>query len=280
MTSPQKRKRKYTNDFSEAFGAFKKEILKLIADSSSELKSELASIRQEYQEIKRSVSSLTEVHSTIMSEMIDIKSSLQFTTDQCDNLKVSVDDLSRQTGRIQCLELELNELRAQNLDILGELNKRDQRDRLNNLEIHGIPELSNENLHNLVVVLAQKSGVNISLEEIVSVNRVSPRIRINDRPKAVIVKFKSKLNRDNVIAGARKNRITTGDIGIPGSSMNVYANEHLTPYNKQLFKKCKEAAKVKKYQYVWTKNCKIFVRKNDTMHAVPVMREEDIKKIV
>ncbi|KAL4721721.1 hypothetical protein ACJJTC_001702, partial [Scirpophaga incertulas] len=65
---------------------------------------------------------------------------------------------------------------------------------------------------------------------------------------------------------------------IPGDPKPIYINEHLTPYNKQLLKKCKEIAMKKEYKYVWTKNGRIYIRKNDTSPAIQIHEEEDLRK--
>lgn len=115
-------------------------------------------------------------------------------------------------------------------------------------------------------------------DDIIHINRVSPKQRIQGRPRVIVAKMKTRLLKDNLIYLSRKKRITTRDIGIAGDPIPIYINEHLTSSNKLLLKKCKEAAKSKMYQYVWTKNGRIFMRQNDTSPALQIFDEEDLIK--
>ncbi|KAL4719644.1 hypothetical protein ACJJTC_019023 [Scirpophaga incertulas] len=69
------------------------------------------------------------------------------------------------------------------------------------------------------------------------------------------------------------------DINMQGNTTPVYISEHLTYYNKILLNKCKEAAKTKNYQFVWTKNGRIYTRKCDTAPALLINSEEELKKM-
>ncbi|CAH2099276.1 unnamed protein product [Euphydryas editha] len=248
-------------------------------ESFLDIKGELANFRKDHIEMKKSLKSLADSHDEIVKEVSILQKSLQFHSDKHDELNEKVNQLEQKNKAINTLETRIESLVKDNKMTLLELNAMNQRDRLLNLELVGIPEIKSENLKELVVTIAKNSGVNISQDEILEANRITPKTKLHGRPKNIVVKLKSRLLKDNIISGARKNRLTTKAINISGDSKPIYINEHLSPVNKQILKKCREAAKAKQYRYVWTKNGRIFVRKNDTSPAIQITEESDIVRI-
>lgn len=247
--------------------------------SISELKLEISSIHQDYQDIKKSVQTLDAKHVVTMEKVIALETSIQFHSDQYENLVKKVDSMTGQSKSVEQLESKIDMLVNENKLLQLELNANNQRDRLLNLEIVGVPEFKNENLSDIVIAIAKHSGVTITPGDILEVNRVSPKIKLQGRPKNIVAKFTSRLVKDNIFSSSRKNRITTKDLGIHGNMKPVYINEHLTRSNKILMKTCRETAKQKQYQYVWTKHGRIYVRKNDTSPAIHITQECDLLKI-
>lgn len=178
------------------------------------------------------------------------------------------------------MEFELQSLQKDNRKLKVDLNANDQRERLMNLEIVGIPENTNENLNEILIKLALHAEVNMTSCDIVHINRISPRTKIQGRPRVIIAKFASRLIKDNFFSQVRKCRITTKDLNLQGDPKPIFINEHLSSHNKLLFRKCKELAKLKKYQFVWSRNGRIYIRKNDTAPAMQISEEEDLKKIL
>lgn len=70
--------------------------------------------------------------------------------------------------------------------------------------------------------------------------------------------------------------ITADAIMNNGSKQKIYINESLTKENKQLLFKTKEKARDASYKYVWSKEGKIFVRKNDNSRVHRIKNEHDL----
>jgi hypothetical protein len=81
------------------------------------------------------------------------------------------------------------------------------------------------------------------------------------------------------VAVRKKRGLALTDLGFPESNAKVFINWHLTVANKLLYKKTREIAKIRLYQYVWVKHCKIFVRKNTGSPNISVRKLADIEKI-
>ncbi|KAL4702346.1 hypothetical protein ACJJTC_002708 [Scirpophaga incertulas] len=68
------------------------------------------------------------------------------------------------------------------------------------------------------------------------------------------------------------------DIGFDSDS-KIFINDHLTLENKKLLNKAKQIARDHGYSYIWVKNCKIFLRKDQTSPIKYVKSELDLKKL-
>lgn len=160
---------------------------------------------------------------------------------------------------------DLSQLKLKYDNLQNDHNFLQQRERIMNLEISGIPEVDGESVHELVIALAQYAGVHISRDDMVHAHRIQPRVSVPGKPKNIIVQLRTSLLKDSIISGiGKKKGVTTLNIGLAGVSREIYVNEHLTPPYKQLLKQAKETAKSANFQYVWVRNCKIFARKDDT----------------
>ncbi|CAG9137970.1 unnamed protein product [Plutella xylostella] len=156
----------------------------------------------------------------------------------------------------------------------------DQRERQLNLEIVGLPELKEENLNETLIKIAKEVGITLLDSDIVHVNRITPRAKVPGRSRVIIAKMRNRLLKDNIISSARKSRLTTQSMGLGGEPKPVFVNEHLSMYNKQILRMAKDAARMKNHQFTWTKNGRIYVRKNDTSPAIRIITEDDLKKIM
>ncbi|XP_026327656.1 uncharacterized protein LOC113235949 [Hyposmocoma kahamanoa] len=303
------RKRRHDDDFHQSFNEFTKNIMSTLkewkidlehnfseinnnvnnvikqdltklTESTIEMKSEIKTILHDFNKFKETVDSMGDKQKALEVEVTALQTSMQFIADKQDDAMKKIDCVTRYTKKIESLETQLNEVKRDNEALRADVNSAEQRERLMNLEIIGIPEAKDENLENIIVKLSNYVGADLSRDDIVHVHRVTPRIKTQGRPRVIVVKFKTRLIRDNILSRARKIPLKTDKLQFEGEVRSVYVNEQLTFVNKQLLKKCKEAAKLKMYQYVWVKNGRIFIRKNDVSPAIPIMKAENLSRIV
>lgn len=253
--------------------------LKILTEASQEMKKDINGIRKEYSAIRSLVQDTQMKHEELKKEMVSLQHSTQFSADQQDELKNTVGQLSSEVKKVDYFQKQLDDLKTQNAQLNLEINSREQRERLLNIEIVGVPETHNEDLNKIICTIAKKGGVDITSTDIQTANRVSPKVKTPGRPRVIVAKMLTRLLKDNIISGARKHRVTSTDLHIPGNAQQIFINEHLTPYNKQLLKQCKETAKAKEYQYIWVKNGRIFVRKCDTAPHFQITTVEHLKKL-
>jgi len=72
--------------------------------------------------------------------------------------------------------------------------------------------------------------------------------------------------------------MTAADLGY-ASENPIYVNESLTPANQKLLSATRAAAKQKKYKYVWTYECTIYVRRNSDTEAIRISSALDLEKL-
>lgn len=225
---------------------------------------------------------------SITDKMSNIETSLNHMCNQYDDILVN---LNRNINDVKDLKSE-NTLLRKDIDAhliriqsLEEENVRQQQwNRIQNIEIVGVPENKNENTLDLVMKILTKIGVTMDKEEVEFAHRVQARRPSSATAARVIVaRFRHRSTKDSVLSASRKYRdLKLADIGISDNlkHKNIFINEHLTKYNKSLLKECKIKAKEANFKFVWTKNCHIYIRRNETSPPIPILTNSDLKKIV
>ncbi|KAG8246213.1 hypothetical protein J6590_089497 [Homalodisca vitripennis] len=100
-------------------------------------------------------------------------------------------------------------------------------------------------------------------EKVVAAHRIPSYNKRRTAP--IIVKFATYEERDVWISNFKAVRPLTASKVNPSfnSSEKIFINEHLSPENKQLLARAKESARDKNYKYVWSRDGKIFMRKEN-----------------
>lgn len=252
--------------------------------------SDLDSVRVELQSLKDQMSSLPQLLAAVRSikedltELKSLKSEISDVKNSLDHIYNSVDGL---TKKISEIDLEVQSLKKAKDDVARlELrlealettaHESEQRARLNNIEIKGVPKTNSENLYNILSKICSKINVSVNNDQINYIARVPTR---GENPiKNIIVSLHNRYLRDNFVSAAKKCKsLTPLDIGLNGSN-RIFINDHLTMVHKKLLNKAKIVAKERNFAFVWVKNCKIFIRKNTTSPIFFIKTEADLKKL-
>ncbi|KAJ2937558.1 hypothetical protein O0L34_g18642 [Tuta absoluta] len=253
--------------------------LTIMNSSIAEIRNDLDSVRSQYDKVDQFLAGIKNTHVRLTEEFKGLSNSVEFVSSQQKDFEDRLKKVETAAVIPEKAEAELVSLRIQLSDLKYELQQQQQWERILNLEISGIPEMRNENLPDLVKKIAHYAGVELSLDDIGHVTRVQPRVKQPGRPKSIVAKLKKRIHKDNILAGLRKKEPTTLDIGMSTESKRFYVSEHMTVDNKILYKKCRAAAKANGYEFTWIKNCRIFVRKNETSPHILIRHETDINKI-
>ncbi|CAG9118654.1 unnamed protein product [Plutella xylostella] len=156
-------------------------------------------------------------------------------------------------------------------------------------EIIGLPESRNENLLHSVLVISKKIGVNLTESDIDGINRVGPRLGLQDlggqkigrpSPRPVVVRLLRKVQRDNLLKSAKSRRnLTTTDIEMEGPAHQIYINERLTRATNQLFRDARERNKsTGYYKHCWVSGGRLYLRRVDGSPALSIGSHEELDR--
>ncbi|XP_045448732.1 uncharacterized protein LOC123657198 [Melitaea cinxia] len=294
-TYSRKRKVPHDPDMSELFGIFEERlkqqmvlwntninecISNCVATAvSSAMSTELSKISTLLSDINNNIVKLKaeniKINNSITlfnNRLNEFEKSLNFSSDRLDEFDTRIKSLESGTktsvdceGKISVLENKILNMEQQARDC--------------NIEISNLPERRSENLLSILECLGNEIKHPIRSTDIVAIHRVPHGDQKDRRPKNIVVKFTSKLKRDNVLAACRTMKgLDSARLSVSGSPNSVYINEHLTLHYKLLFRRCREVAKQCDYKYVWIKHGTILARKSDTSPVIAIKTSADISK--
>lgn len=203
-------------------------------------------------------------------EIIELKKSVDFMSEKYDKLLLEVKDLRQFKEKHSNIGVEIKTLE-------NRINDMEQYSRIKNVEIKGVEEIRNENLKEIIVEISDKIGVKLENKDIDAIHRVNNK---KDRePRDIIVQFKDRESKEKILAN-RRVKVKSKEVTNGTSDNMIYINEHLTQQNKLIFWEARQKCREYNYRYVWTKNGKIFVRKNESERALRINSIDDMNKIV
>ncbi|KAJ8952355.1 hypothetical protein NQ318_017249 [Aromia moschata] len=210
--------------------------------------------------------------------------SVTFCSDKVTDFEASLKQISDNMKIIENLKQSNENLKQQVCKLTSKVNELEQYSRLNNIEIQGVPVKNNENVLNIVENITKFLNVKIDPTQVEYAHRVQSQKRDNtNNVKNIIVRFTSRKLKYEVLSAVKTKRqaigLTSPGLKIEGVSQRLFLNEHLTSENKLLFKEARDAAKTKKYKYVWVKNCNIYVRKTDDSRVKSIRSLDDVNSI-
>ena len=137
----------------------------------------------------------------------------------------------------------------------------EQRDRIINLRIFGVPEKKGESTDKLVIKVAQQANVTLNENCISRSHRVGPRDQ--DRTRAIIVRFVSYADRKSLFHAKK---------ALKGTGISI--REDLTKLRQDLLKKVSAEYG---FESVWTSDGVIIVKIGNVFHRVKT--EDDYEKL-
>ncbi|XP_050362914.1 uncharacterized protein LOC126781849 [Nymphalis io] len=224
-------------------------------------------------EIRGEVRDLNSKFSIMRKELDQVTNTVQFLSDNFDEQQLIND---RYKTDISQLKTESTSLRAQLSKVASLMEQLEQRARDCNIEIQCVPEHKSENLLTIVKQLTKVVSCVIDDSDIKEFHRVAKVDSDSKRSRNIIVKLTSPRVRDTILAAVKifnkkneNNKLNSTHLGIAGDKQSIYVSEHLSPTNKKLHAATRLVAKEKKYEFVWIRNSRIYIRKN--MHSPAIL---------
>ena len=231
---------------------------KTLQRSYEELRESLEFTQSKMEEMAKNNSALKEQ----MKEMANTNIALQKRMTQLEN------DLEKKSEENAKFEKKLGQIFMQHDDL-------EQYTRKFNLEIHGIPEKSDEQPEEVVLGLAKLMEIDLTYDDIDITHRLN---KGRKSPRPIIVRFSNYYSKEQMYRARWKLRKKSGLKGLEVDPKNIYINENLTAYRAGLFKKVRDRRQ-RDWKF-WTTDGKIFVKPdpiNDVI--VKIQSEEDFNKL-
>lgn len=208
-------------------------------------------------------------------EVRTIKDSVKFSSDVTDNVAEIMRDMKEMRLDMKKLVEKNRELEIENQQLHQRVDELEQYQRLNNLEIKGLPSDCNETT--VIKEIVNKLGETLDEKDI----DVCHKVKIpNSAEKNVIVRFTRRSKRNAVLAKARKARLTTESLGFDGPSKAVYINEHLTAKNKRLLGAAVARKKATGWKFVWTTDGKVLARRCESAPIIHITSLSDVERMM
>lgn len=255
-----------------------------LAELCKEIKlfrADFKAMKTDFDTVKIDISQTTQVIQDLSSKWSELESRFGGMNDRLVAVEEKVTSLATLQKDLTIAKNTISELKYEN-------NLQDQFSRQNNLEISGVPSKKGENLHSILNDLCQIVNFKLTETDVDTIHRVRPFRRAGagsddnqpTRPSSIIVRFTQRRRKDQLIAAVRARRgVTTADIGLPGPASNLFVNDHLTPTNKLLLKRARELKAELNYSYLWVKDSKILMRKNDNSNIIRIAKDTDLLKV-
>lgn len=170
---------------------------------------------------------------------------------------------------------ENNVLKTNIIQLENKIELMERRQISNDIIIDGIPENKTEDCSQLVQQICKELNTNINVSMINDCHRIGYN-RNNARPRKILATFINHQDKTNILKSRQIRRnFSTKYMGIQ-PDMPIYIRENLTTKGNKLFKEARDLKKLLNFQFVWTKNGLVFLRKNETDKIIRVDNEEII----
>lgn len=241
------------------------------------LSSKMEALPALIESVKAIQSELAELK-TIRHEVSEMKSSFESYGQEIKLLANRVSGVEDEIEAMKKAREVMVNLQDRIVQLENRQSENEQRSRMNNIEIKGVPTSKDEDLFAVMAKIGEVIGFHVQKDQINYIARVPTR---NDQTnKNIICSVHNSYLKNDFIAAAKKlKNLSAGDLGLQGNN-RVYINDHLTLENKLLLNKTKAQANERGFEHVWVRGCKILVRKNSSSPKHCIKTEQDLKKFV
>lgn len=199
-----------------------------------------------------------------------LKDSIDFNTKIIEDLR---SELCKRDQAITDLQQQLHRINA---DFQEEVDQINHYSRRNNIEIHGIPELPQENIYSLLHNIGKTLDCEVQQHDIDIAHRIPSTNKSLPRP--IIVKFLNRWKKNEIMVAKKNKKMLTSSLGFSTLDQPIFINDHLTPKTKGILRRAKELRN-KGFKFVWSRDGKVFVRKDETSQVKTVKSIDDIVKL-
>lgn len=280
ITLRKRKKPEEDYDVKQQLDDFRKQMMSFLTSFSNKQNENMEKMRQDITtDIKEQIGVISSLSQNMLEEHNQLKAEVL-------EVKERISLFEETQAAVSSLPKSLNEANQTIQMLLKENNNAKQFSMMNNLEISGFTFSKGENLMSILHNICVKVGFTLQDGDVDMIHRVrryqstDSGTQKNTRPPAIIVRFTQRKRKDALLSLIRARRgITTADLELPGPASSVYVGDHLTPNNKLLLKRARQIKSELQYTYLWIRDCKIQMRKNDNSRVIYINDHADLDKL-
>lgn len=190
-------------------------------------------------------------------------------------LKAQTEQNGKLSALIESLSAENTLLKKKIRDLEERVEDMEQYSRSNCLEIQGIPLTPTEDVLSIVKEVGQALDMQIADTMVDACHRLGRRN--DDNPPGIIVKFVRRTDKEKFLQKRRvKRTLSTRHLG-RSDDRPIYVNESLSPARRRLHALARRFQKEENYKFLWVRNGRIFLRKEENAPVKVITSSEDLK---
>lgn len=230
--------------------------------------------------VKEIISS--ELSPTFKEDFQSVKHSIEFMSNEFDSFK---NELLKHKEDVNKLNKEVMTLKQENEKLKSEVAEMQGYTRKDSVVVTGIPETKNESVFEVFNKLSSVIKSPVVSNGLSTAHRLPSRGK--EQIKPIVFKFVRRQDKEGWLADFKQAASEdNGGAGISTKTLcrslaegRVCAYQHLAPTTMELFRETKKLATQKGYRFVWIRDGKILVRKEEGEKPIQVKNVMDLKKI-
>ena len=247
------------------------------------IKEEIDHLKSEWLIMQRQIGNLTDKTDHMLGSLTYIANEYDDFSASISLIKVENQNFMQDLG---FLNDTVKEIKKQQSTTDEQLEALEQYGRRENIEIHGIPLVKNENTKEVVQKIAKAMNVQLDEKDISTAHRLSHH-SVNFQPKnqhpPIIARFTNRDKRNEIFSKRLKIKTCSNVISTSGTAPvlpeKLAIRENLTKYRKFLFSEANKVRQALNYQFLWTYQGQILMRKNATSDVIKISNIYDLQNL-
>lgn len=231
------------------------------------------------------VNLLNKLKSDILEGQKGVENGLKKSIDLCHGkINELSDSLNKQSILVKQQQDVIDKLICENetykktvIEMQKNIDQLEQYGRRNTVEIHGVPDIENEEVTRTVCKVFKALDLNTRPEDIDACHRLKKR---PGKPTGIIVKLVRRFDAESVLQAARQKRLTTQALGY-AERRPVYVNVSLSRVRSVLLGRARAVVREGKLAAAWVDRVgRVKIKKSDGMAPIEITSIFDLEKIV
>ena len=255
------------------------------------LKNEIVASKSDWLHLESEIGKINERHDHILDSVTYLASEYDDFLNEIKRINKQNSQLMQKMKNLEQIVTKFDNQQTNTEKQLEEYGRRE------NLEIHGIPLADNEDTGKIVQNVAKTLKVQLSKSDISTSHRLfnfnlneqhqklfnhhdqQPSAVRRNQPPPIIVRFCDRDKRNEMFSKQLKLKSVSNEINPKPNAEILAIRENLTKFRKFLFSEANKVKHALCYQFLWTQQGQILLRKNSTSRIIKISNLNDLARI-